>query len=259
MEACCNKASVEKNFSRYADLYDTYADIQSRTADELLKKIPDLKPDNILDIGCGTGGYTLGLKDKFKGSCIEAVDISPDMIRVARLKCGNSGIKFIIADAEAPDNLGASYDLVTSNATFQWFGDLETSLVRYKAAINPNGAIAFSTFGPRTFCELGRALKEVLGPNARIASNRFLEKDSLSAMMKRHFRNSEVEEVIIKKNYGSLEELLRHIKYTGTRGRGIAGMSGWTRTTLDKIAEAYLSDLGAIEASYQVFYCRGLR
>ena len=257
--ACCKvKNGIEKNFSRYADLYDEYADIQRMAADELIKKTPRKNLRSIIDIGCGTGNYTLLLRDKFKEALLKALDISGDMIRVARRKCGDEEIEFILADAERFD-LRGGYDLITSNATFQWFSGLEASLERYRSVLAPGGSIIFSTFGPLTFSELGMALKKVLGPAAEISAGNFLAERTLAAIMKRHFSDSMVEESIIRRRYASIEELLMHIKYTGVRGSGIAGIPSWTRAVLDAVEKAYISEIGMIEASYQIFYCRGSR
>ena len=253
-----NKIIVKKNFSRYADLYDQYADIQRLSADELIKKTPAGGIRDIIDIGCGTGNYTNLLRCKFKDAGIRALDISDDMIRVARKKYAAQAIEFVVADAEHID-LGGSYDLITSNATFQWFGDLGLSISKYRDALRPQGVIVFSTFGPSTFWELGRSLKEVLGPLVKISSCDFLTKETLTSMMDIHFRDVSIEESMVKKVYGSLEELLKHIKYTGTRGSGISGASGLDRATLCRIEEAYVSNFGAIEASHQIFYCGGSR
>ncbi len=249
------KVTVKKNFSRYAHLYDDYAGIQHASASELIKKSPLGAPGHILDIGCGTGNYTLLLRDKFKDAEIKAIDISRDMVAIARRKCVNSGIDFSVADAERLE-LTDKFDLITSNATFQWFDDLKSSLSKYSSALAHGGSMLFSTFGPLTFRELSLSLKDALGKDSTIASDGFLGMDELSKMMKDNFAESVVEETILKKKYDSLEELLKHIKYTGTRGSGVGGISLWRRAMLERVKEAYMSNFGEITASYQIFYCR---
>lgn len=249
---------VEDNFSRHANLYDKYALIQCLAAEELIKRSPDGKIRNILDIGCGTGNYTLLLREKFRNADIRAIDFSADMVDVAREKPGNSGVEFIIADAEDA-GLSGRFDLITSNAAFQWFNDLGQALEKYKNALAEEGSILFSTFGPWTFHELSLSVKEALGSGIHISSDGFPGEKELTLAMKSNFKKIAVEETVIKKKYGSLEELLRHIKYTGARGRGIDGVPLWTRTMLDRIEEAYISNFGQIEASYQIFYCEGAR
>ncbi len=250
-----SKTAVEMNFSRCAGLYDKYAGIQYAAAGELIKKSPEKAPRYILDIGCGTGNYTLLLRGKFKDAGIKALDISGDMVDIARRKCKDSGIEFFVADAEN-FAMRDKFDLITSNATFQWFDDLEPSLRKYRNALACEGSILFSTFGPLTFWELSRSVKKALGKDSAISSDGFPGKDELTKAVENNFAESVVEETILKRKYGSLEELLRHIKYTGTRGSGINGISLWRRAMLDRVEKAYVSNFGGIEASYQIFYCR---
>lgn len=250
-----DKGMVEDNFSKYANLYDKYADIQCLAAKELINKSPDRNIRNILDVGCGTGNYTLLLRKKYNLAHIKAVDISRDMVDVARTKFGKGGIEFIVADAEDLEFTG-EFDLITSNAAFQWFNDPGSFLAGYKNALREEGSMLFSTFGPLTFRELSLSVKDALGKDIRISSDGFPGKEELAGMMKDRFRESAVEETVIKKKYVSLEELLRHIKYTGARGSPISGISLWRKTMLDRIEEAYMSNFGGIEASYQIFYCR---
>jgi malonyl-CoA O-methyltransferase len=232
--------------------------VQFQVADELIKMTPVSEAFNILDVGCGTGGYTALLRDKFADARIEAIDISREMIEIARHKYCDKRIQFVVADGERVD-LRGKFDLVTSNAAFQWFSDLEGSLGRYKRALLNGGAMLFSTFGPLTFHELGRSLKEALNGEVRLSAEDFLSKKELTGIMSRHFGECFVEEKFIRREYRSLKDLLEHIKYTGTTGIGVNGLSRGRRDVFDMIEEAYRSVFGRIEATYQIFYCRGLR
>ena len=79
-----NKEIIARNFSRCAYLYDRYADVQKKAALEILGQIQDYSFSKILEIGCGTGNYTLLLREKFKRASITALDISRKMIEVAQ-------------------------------------------------------------------------------------------------------------------------------------------------------------------------------
>ena len=254
-----HKLEIKNNFSRHASLYDKYADVQNLAANELIKRTPPSGSiEDILDIGCGTGSYTLELRNKFKNASITALDISEEMISMAKRKLGHAAAEFIVGDAESA-NLSGRHDLITSNATFQWFDDLALALERYSKALKPEGSIIFSMFGPLTFRELGGAIKEVFGPAAQISSGRFPARDVVAASMIRYFSRSAAEEVVVKRRYASLTELLKRIKYTGTRGVGLARAHQWSRNVLNRVEEAYISTTGSIEASYQIFYCKASR
>ena len=124
-----DKTRLIKNFSRSASFYDRYADVQKNCATELLRRLTQVRFNKILELGCGTGNYCSLLREKFSEAQLTAVDISEPMIAVARNKLKGSKINFVVADAEDV-SFGEGFDLVTSNACFQWFEDLERSLIR---------------------------------------------------------------------------------------------------------------------------------
>ncbi len=205
-----DKKVIKTNFSKYAKVYDRYSTIQALSAARLIKKINRRGFKNILDIGCGTGNYTALLKDRFPGAQVKAVDISGEMIKISKDKFKSSYIEFITADAEKID-FNEGFDLISSNATFQWFENLEAALKRYAKILNKNGLIIFSIFGPRTFCELAGSLEEFSKQSPAIAASGFLNRTKIESMMKNTFRNVKVQEEIYKENYGSLKDLLKKI------------------------------------------------
>jgi len=252
-----DKAIIERNFSRCARFYDRYADIQRLAAERLIGLAPDAGFKEILEIGCGTGNYTIMLREKFRTAHIKAIEISEEMVGIARLKTGTAGVEFVIADAEKID-LSAGFDLVTSNASFQWFENMESSIKRYKEILSAGGVILFSSFGPLTFLELGRVLKDVAG-GQMVDSSAFQDKDALTGLLKRHFRGAAVEELTVKETYPSLRDLLGKIKYTGTRGSGLGNALLWRKGMFEKVEETYKNIFGAIEATYQLFFCKGIK
>ncbi|AEF92962.1 biotin biosynthesis protein BioC [Desulfotomaculum nigrificans CO-1-SRB] len=158
-----DKNVLKKNFSRNAVNYDTYAVIQKKMAHQLLKTISFEHKDthdsiNILDIGCGTGYFTEQLARCYPNANITAVDIAPGMIEYARKKLRSKKIEFLCADIEEVE-INRKYDLIVSNATFQWFNQLEQTIIKLDAMLKNSGMLAFSTFGPMTFNELHRSYK----------------------------------------------------------------------------------------------------
>ena len=151
------KEAIKRNFSRYAEYYDTHSSVQDQVGLELITSLNTGEFEKILDIGCGTGNYTRLLRDKFPTATIMAVDICGKMIEVAQRKLQDRRIEFVRADAEtmAPTE---SFGLITSNACFQWFDNLEKAIAGYKNLLANDGTILFSIFGPLTLCELSKSL-----------------------------------------------------------------------------------------------------
>jgi SAM-dependent methyltransferase len=87
----------------------------------------------VLDLACGDGHYTRELARR--GACVVGVDISPEMIRLARESETTSplGIEYRCADAASLPALG-DFDLVTAAYLLHYAPDTE-ALVRMCAGI----------------------------------------------------------------------------------------------------------------------------
>lgn len=159
-----DKQQVKFHFSKNASNYDQYAHVQKKMKDTLIKFITEnnkanIKVKTILEIGCGTGCLTHALTEIFPSAQITAVDIAPGMIDEINSKFANDSIDFICADIEEID-LKNTYDLIISNATFQWFNHMPKTIKKLYTALNPNGVLCFSTFGEYTFIELNECFNK---------------------------------------------------------------------------------------------------
>lgn len=252
-----DKKVIARNFSRAAPFYDQYANIQRRVAQDLLLGIRKKRVSCILEIGCGTGNYTLLLKDKYPNSELKAIDISYEMIKVAGEKLERRGIEFILADGEKKD-LAESFDLITSNACFQWFVDLENSLRKYKDLLHQKGVLSFSIFGPLTFWELNRSLRDI-SQSISTEAARFRDSKQIKKILQLNFKKIEIKEKKYEETLPSLMALLDKIKYTGIRGGCWGANIFFSPCFLRKLEEVYLSKFGRIKATYQVFFCSGIK
>jgi len=219
------------------------------------KRGPALK---ILEPGCGTGLYTRMLLDAFRGASVFGVDISEAMVRVARRGIDDPRVRFAVADAE--EIATGSFDLVTSNAVFQWFLSLPRTLARMASLLAGGGLLTFSFFGPETYAELDAALRASAlrggaGDGARVVAAAFHSREEISDALSAAFPRWDVAERRYRQEFPTLADLLRSIRYTGTRGGG--ARESWSPGKLARVEEAYRERDGGIRATYQVFLCRG--
>lgn len=156
-----DKDKLKRRFSRNAKQYDRYARVQKIMGDTLIENIKDDKRyfTNILEIGCGTGYVTRALIEHFPNAKITAVDIAPGMIEQVKTTIENDKVEFVCGDIEEM-SLCDMYDLIISNATFQWLNQLDITLNKLVKQLNPNGILCFSTFGKETFSELHDSFKK---------------------------------------------------------------------------------------------------
>lgn len=120
--------------------YLAFADERTRPAAELLARVPDAAPARVVDLGCGPGNSTALLRARWHTAHIDGVDSSADMLAQAR-KAGIAA-DWIEADIAQWDP-AAPYDVIFSNATFQWLGDHATLLPRLLGFVKPGGTFAF--------------------------------------------------------------------------------------------------------------------
>lgn len=266
--------AVLLRFSASAARYDAHAHAQRLSARDLLSwtvsSLPSSLRDGapagkaggralrILEPGCGTGLYTRMLLDAFPGASIVGVDISEAMTRVARRRIDAPGVRFAVADAE--EVASGSYDLITSNATFQWFLSFPRTIARLSSLLDRGGMLTFSFFGPGTYAELDDALREAVSGGGeagglRVAAAGFLGREGIADVLSSVFSRWEIAERRYHQDFPTLADLLRSIRYTGTRG-GRSGR-GWSPGLLGRVEEAYRMKHGGIRATYQVLLCRG--
>jgi malonyl-CoA O-methyltransferase len=278
--------AVLRRFSAGAARYEAHAFAQRLSAVDLLAytassmgpafKIPEPAPNRglamkilepapkrgrafkILELGCGTGLYTRMLLETFGGASVFGVDISEAMVRVAKRGIDDPRARFAVADAE--EIATGSFDLVTSNAAFQWFLSLPRTLARMASLLPGGGLLTFSFFGPETYAELdaamrGSALRRGSRGGARVAAAAFHSREEISDALSSVFPRWDVVERRYHQEFPTLAELLRSIRYTGTGGGG--ARESWTPGKLARVEEAYREREGGIVTTYQVFLCRG--
>ena len=157
-----DKKKLERRFSRNARTYDAYASVQKTMSHKLMDLVKVRQVTNILEIGCGTGYLTSLLIQTFPEAKVTALDLASGMIDVAKERMIDEGkekhVEFICADIET-DFPNQVYDLIISNATFQWFNHPSDMAQEILTHLKPEGQCLFSTFGNNTFKELAESFQ----------------------------------------------------------------------------------------------------
>jgi trans-aconitate 2-methyltransferase len=122
------------------DIYERFKIHRDRPALDLLLQIPgDLDPQEIWDLGCGTGEHAAVLARRHPGARVHGLDSSAEMLDRARGR--DAQVDWIQADlaAFAPS---APPDLIFSNAALQWVSDHATLIPRLAASAADGGVFA---------------------------------------------------------------------------------------------------------------------
>lgn len=112
-----------------------------------------IKPQNILEVGCGTGRNLSSLAKQFPEAQITGIDLSSDMLEIAnkKLKPFNNRIKLIEKKYDAPlkDNSGVKeeYDLILFSYALSMFNPgWEVAIKVAKEQLSDDGVIAVVDF-----------------------------------------------------------------------------------------------------------------
>lgn len=252
------KQVIRQRFSKAAATYDQHADVQAEVAATLAAGLDaDVTAGTILELGCGTGNYTAQLARRFPAARLTALDFSPAMLTQARRKLGGKGqVDFLCVDAESFLAIGhGRFDLITANATMQWFDEVERAFQGVRALLSSTGFFWGSLFGGETLPELEEGLRQVFGGAVHAPASRFLARDELAALLGRVFGQVEIRELRLTRQYATLTELLYHFKKTGTGGwHGAAPF--WGKQRLAELERWFLKEHGGFPLTFQIFLVR---
>lgn len=156
---------VIQAFDRHAATYETHATVQKQVAQRLLEHllsgIPEpLQVYEILELGCGTGGFSERVHQTFPQARLTLLDASEAMLQQAAQKNWSTSALMVRASAEhyQPEQ---RFDLVVSNCAAQWFQDPVQDLRRYLQHLNPGGSLVFAVFVKGTLQEWHQCLNAV--------------------------------------------------------------------------------------------------
>ncbi|MFI1866577.1 trans-aconitate 2-methyltransferase [Streptomyces jumonjinensis] len=136
--------------------YLRHAGHRTRPFLDLLARIPNPQARGgeglrIADIGCGAGNVTALLTARWPGAHVTGFDNSPQMLALAEREHagptpGGGRLDFRVGDARewTPEE---PYQLIVSNAAFQWVPGHADSFARWIDGLAPGGTFAFQVPG----------------------------------------------------------------------------------------------------------------
>jgi len=140
-------ANISKDFDRLATLDSGGWTANNHYHKFLLQHVPK-NCERALEVGCGTGAFA-----RLLAACAEhvmALDLSPEMIRVARSQSSQFGnLEFQLADINEADFPDEHFDCIATIATLH-HTPLPAVLLKLKQALKPGGTlIVLDLFQPQ--------------------------------------------------------------------------------------------------------------
>ncbi len=108
--------------------------------------------EQVLEIGCGTGAFTVPLSEAVgdRGQVVGA-DISDAMLAGARKRIAESGrrnVSLMQADAQTHEFEPGRFDLIASRFGVMFFSDPAAAFTNLRSAARPAGRLCFACWGP---------------------------------------------------------------------------------------------------------------
>ena len=101
-----------------------------------------LKPGmTVLELGCGTGSFTRELARS--GAEIVAIDVSPELLEIAKLNCSVPNVRFQIQNAYSLSYSEAVFDSVVGSSVLHHL-EIEEALRDVYRVLKPEGTICFT-------------------------------------------------------------------------------------------------------------------
>ncbi len=136
MEIKYNTIGVDYNKTRIADPYLT---------EQLIYYLYPQENEHYLDIGCGTGNYTIELQKK--GIKCIGIDPSTKMLNIAKSK--NQKVDWRIGTAENTGLSNNCVDGIIASLTIHHWTDLSNAFSELFRVLKPNGRIVIFTSTPK--------------------------------------------------------------------------------------------------------------
>ncbi len=276
-----DKNIIKKSFSKAAGSYDSNSGLQRAVAEDLLGLLGSVTPRRepayagaasnslpqaalvseatILDIGCGTGRLTGGIKSLFPEASVCASDIAFPMLVKSRENLGVTGFKPVQADCEALPFEDSAFNIVASSLTYQWATDIFSAFKEANRVLRKNGLFVFSTLGPDTLRELRECYS--LAKSAYKYLMTFKSLDEVAHELKKAGFNVEsIERRNVIRTYEDMRGLISTLKNIGAspplNGGGKGLSTGSTLRTAERIyKERYSSESGeGVKATYEVIF-----
>ena len=140
--------NVEEAYKYWSEQYDTN---QNKTRDleaiSLRETLNEINFENCLEIGCGTGKNTEWLITK--GQKITAIDLSEEMLTIARNKISNENVKFLKADInEEWVFTNEKFDLVVCSLVLEHIENIDRIFNLISRHLTGNGTLYIGELHP---------------------------------------------------------------------------------------------------------------
>lgn len=96
---------------------------------------------DVLEVGCGRGGGTAFVFERFRPRRMTGLDLARQAIRLCRTRYARPGLDFVAGNAERLPFADGSFDVVLSVESSHCYGDLSSFLRETRRVLRPDGLL----------------------------------------------------------------------------------------------------------------------
>lgn len=252
-----DKQRVAQSFSRASRYYDDQAQFQRQVGEQLLSLLPSAHGGRVLDLGAGTGAFTLPVMEHTGASQMLAVDIAQGMNEYARQRLGvPAGVQWLTADAEQLPLADQSVAMIFSNLSLQWCFQLQQLTQSLSRVLCDGGELWFSSLDPGTLFELSESWKAVddyQHVNRFLPSKQVLEAFSAAGLSL--IKHQQEQRVLL---FDQPMDVMRQLKGIGAHNVNADARHALTGAgrlrQMQKAYRQFRTEQGHYPASYQISY-----
>ncbi|GAA4427282.1 hypothetical protein GCM10023169_27070 [Georgenia halophila] len=141
-------------------LYRRVASDVQRTAAEGAPAASARHDASVLDIGAGTGRVLFELHHIAPALELTGIDISPDMVAVARRNTAGTGIAVDVGDVSALPYADASFDVAVSTLSMHHWPDQAAAVAEIARVLRPGGTLLVYDFASTDASALSRSARD---------------------------------------------------------------------------------------------------
>lgn len=143
-----NKYDDKIFYEKYSQMNRSKEGLSGAGEWETLKgMLPDFKGKRMLDLGCGYGWHSIYAMENGASSVV-GIDISQNMLKVAKEKTHFSEVEYICGAIEDMDFKEESFDIVLSSLAFHYIKDYKELIEKITKVLKPNGILIFTVEHP---------------------------------------------------------------------------------------------------------------
>lgn len=224
------KTLIQQRFSKALSSYNEHAVAQQHIHQRLIQLLQQTGRSSfnrILEIGCGTGGFTRQLSTFCTSQEWIINDLCDECIIKVAACFSNQSWQYLPGDAEQLSFPG-TFDMVASASVIQWFTAPHHFINQITSQLNSKGILLLNTFGQKNLHEI----KFVTGKGLAYLSLEEVRKWISPSLDIIYLQDEE-----IKLLFPTPLHVLKHLKYTGVTA---TNTNMWTRSMLKRFCDEYL-------------------